>query len=208
MKCRIIAAACLFLSVGIADAQAQQAINAETISLRELAATVAERDRQYAQQFLAAKEALAVALVSQDKATAAAFAAAKEAVAAALAAQEKATAAAFAAANEAVKTAQVANEKRLDSVNEFRAQLKDQAATFVARSEVSVQFKSLTDKVEEIDARSIAERARYEGASNLWTVMAAAAGLLIGLAMAGLAIFRRLRRDEMNPDVPGIGRNA
>jgi len=46
-------------------------------------------------------------------------------------AQEKAVQAALNAAK-----AEQASEKRLDSVNEFRAQLRDQAGTFVTRSEL------------------------------------------------------------------------
>src|ERR1700720_1337658 len=114
-------------------------------SIRDyLLAIIAERDRQYAQRFEAQKHAVDAALIAQDKATAAAFQAAEKAVAAALAAQEKATAAAFAAANTAVVKADTANEKRLDSVNEFRAQLKDQANTFITKTEVEVRMKSVS----------------------------------------------------------------
>lgn len=51
-------------------------------------------------------------------------------------AQEKAVQAALNAAKDAVNKAEQASEKRLDSVNEFRAQLRDQAGTFVTRSEL------------------------------------------------------------------------
>lgn len=109
----------------------------DSVAIKEyLSQVIAERDRQYAQRFEAQQKAVDAALVAQDKATSAAFAAAKEAVAAALAAQERATNAAFTAANSAVTKAETANEKRLDSVNEFRAQLKDQAGNFVTRTEL------------------------------------------------------------------------
>jgi hypothetical protein len=51
-------------------------------------------------------------------------------------ASEKAILAALTAAKEAVNKAEIAQEKRLDSVNEFRGQLSDQAATFVTRTEL------------------------------------------------------------------------
>ena len=109
----------------------------QIVSLKEyIYQIISERDRQYAQRFEAQQKAVDAALVAQDKATSAAFAAAKEAVAAALAAQERATNAAFTAANSAVTKAEMANEKRLDNVNEFRGQLKDQAAGFVTRAEL------------------------------------------------------------------------
>lgn len=40
------------------------------------------------------------------------------------------------AMQEAVRVADAANEKRLDSVNEFRASLSDQQATFVTKEQV------------------------------------------------------------------------
>jgi hypothetical protein len=174
-------------------------INSETISVRELAAIIAERDRQYAQRFEAQQQAVNSALAAQDKATAAAFAAAEKAVAAALAAQEKATAAAFSAANTAVSKAELANEKRLDSVNEFRAQLKDQAATLATRTEVGVQIKALNDKIESIATSEAQIVARGEGAANLWIIIAGIAGLIIGLAMAGATLFRLRRREGPEP---------
>lgn len=50
-------------------------------------------------------------------------------------AQEKNMALTLTAADKALKTASEALERRLDSVNEFRAQLKDQTATFITRAE-------------------------------------------------------------------------
>ena len=50
-------------------------------------------------------------------------------------AQEKAVNAALAAADRAVVKAETAAEKLFDAVNEFRAQLKDQNATFLSRAE-------------------------------------------------------------------------
>ena len=152
------------------------------VSVRELAAIIAERDRQYAQRFEAQQQAVNSALQAQGKATAAAFAAAEKAVAAALAAQEKATQAAFAAANTAVSKAELAGEKRFDSVNEFRAQLKDQAATLSTRAEVAVQIKAVSDKLDLTSAAVNELRSRGEGASSLWMVIAGGIGLLIGLA--------------------------
>lgn len=50
--------------------------------------------------------------------------------------QDRAVSAALAAAEKAVAKAEIAAEKRFDAVNEFRGQLKDQAATFVTRTEL------------------------------------------------------------------------
>jgi len=61
---------------------------------------------------------------------------------------ERAVQAALAAAKEAVIKAETASEKRFEGVNEFRAQLSDQASTFLTRNEYLSAHKSLTDKVD------------------------------------------------------------
>lgn len=64
------------------------------------------------------------------------FQAIEDNVGIALTAQEAATAAALASVKEAGLKQETATEKRLESVNEFRGQLKDQAGTFVTRAEL------------------------------------------------------------------------
>src|SRR6185295_19908076 len=76
------------------------------------------------------------------------FEAQEKAVAAALAAQEKAVNAALTAADRAVAKAETAAEKRFESVNEFRAQLADQARNFLTTQEANIRFASLTEKVD------------------------------------------------------------
>lgn len=70
-----------------------------------------------------------------------------KAIDAALVAAERAVSAALEAAEKAVAKAEVASDKRFDSVNEFRAQLGDQANTFLARSEAEVRFSALTERL-------------------------------------------------------------
>lgn len=62
-------------------------------------------------------------------------------------AQEKAVNAALTAAKEAVSKAETSAEKRFDSVNEFRAQLSDQAATFMPRMESEQRMSTLDEKI-------------------------------------------------------------
>ncbi len=98
-------------------------------------------------------------------------------------AQEKAVAAALAAAEKAVTKAELAAEKRFDSVNEFRGQLKDQAANFATRNEIDIRFKSIEDKIQS------GKRDTTEGTRWLWGVLIGAAGLLtaiVALARPGL----------------------
>lgn len=101
-----------------------------------------ERGRRYAAQF-AAMQAIAV---EADKRYEQRFLAQQEAVQAALAAQEKAVNAALLAADRAVAKAEAASEKRFESVNEFRAQLSDQAANLMPRGEAEARFQATSEK--------------------------------------------------------------
>ena len=60
----------------------------------------------------------------------------------ALAEQKSALSAALEAVKEAGLKQETATEKRLESVNEFRGQLKDQASTFVTRAELLAAITS------------------------------------------------------------------
>ena len=58
----------------------------------------------------------------------------------------------FEAIERAVEKAEIATEKRFDAVNEFRAQLSDQAQTFTRREEMDEHFKSIEDKIADLKA--------------------------------------------------------
>lgn len=51
---------------------------------------------------------------------------------------------------DSVKTAYTSMEKRLESMNEFRTQLKDQAARFVTREEMESKIDNLVEKMESL----------------------------------------------------------
>jgi hypothetical protein len=106
------------MSTGISDQQPVVAM------LDYIEAMLREADRRYDQRYEA-----------QTIAVTAAFTAEQTAMQAALASAERAVTAALDAAGKAVDKAETAAEKRFDSVNEFRQQLADQAATFMPRSE-------------------------------------------------------------------------
>jgi len=57
----------------------------------------------------------------------------------------------------AVAKAEIATEKRFDAVNEFRGQLKDQAATLMPRAEVDTRFNALAEKIESIKTGSVVQ---------------------------------------------------
>lgn len=104
-------------------------------------------------------------------------------------AQEKAVAAALAAAKEATAKAESASEKRFDSVNEFRATLKDQQAMLAPRAEVDAKLQSIEEKIA-VNAVQVAQlNSRAEGVAQLWGFISVGLGIVI----AGAALFLRRR---------------
>lgn len=136
------------------------------LTIEQLYTLINERDRQYQQRF-----------EGQEKAVNAALIAAKEAVNAALA-----------AAKEAVNKAETANEKRLDNQNEFRGQLKDQAATLLPRNEADIRFKSIEGELKRISDAVISGTGRFEGVQWLWGILGGLFGGIITLIGVGLSL--------------------
>lgn len=89
---------------------------------------------------------------TQTKAVDAAFLAQQTAMQTALTAAERAVQTALLAAEKAVAKAEIAADKRFDSVNEFRAQLADQAATLMPRKEVEALFAEQIRQLAELRA--------------------------------------------------------
>lgn len=99
------------------------------------------------------------------------------AVTAALAAQKEAVAAALTAADRAVAKAETAAERRFDSVNEFRAQLADQATSFISRAEALLQIAANAEKIDALSARVDRSEGHSSGTSVAW-----------GWVVAGVAV--------------------
>jgi len=104
-------------------------------------------------------------------------------------AQQEATHAALIAAEKAVTKAETAAEKRLDSVNEFRGQLRDQAATFIPRSEVQIMINNLTTKINDLEAfqdKNIGSSLQHSRTQmqNNWFI-----GTIIGIIGLALAYY-------------------
>ncbi len=131
-----------------------------------------ERDKQYAQRFEAQQKALGDRFEAQQKA-----------LADALVAVESKGTVALAAAKEAVTKAEDASNKRFEGVNEFRKQLGDQALTFMSKDEGNARFKSLEDKVLNVERRLDDARSEGAGANNLWGYIIGVIGLLLALGM-------------------------
>jgi hypothetical protein len=98
----------------------------------------------------------------------------------------------------AVDKAEVSIEKRFDAVNEFRAQLGDQARTLMPRAEAEVLFKGIATRFEaenkvvgDLDARVIAMRSEQNGSGQGFKsgwALALGVGTLITLII-GIAAF-------------------
>ena len=110
--------------------------NSQNDAVKALADTLDERYATQTKAIDAAKE-------SQETAMHTAFEAADKAVQAALQSAEK-----------AVTKAEVATDKRFEAVNEFRAQLQDQANRFMPRSESDSNKSALNAKMDEHINRS------------------------------------------------------
>ena len=80
-------------------------------------------------------------------------------------ANDKSFTAALITAKEAVEKAEVANAKRFDSVNEFRGQLTDQAATFLTKDVSEQQFMRSAEDIDQV--RNDVSALRREWAGHL-----------------------------------------
>jgi crotonobetainyl-CoA:carnitine CoA-transferase CaiB-like acyl-CoA transferase len=103
---------------------------------------------------------------------------------AAFAAADKAVTAALLAAKEAVNKAEAAAEKRFESVNEFRAQLSDQAATFVPRGEADARFSALDEKLATALSHVDQDRGRGRGIEQIWAALIAVVAVAVAFYSA------------------------
>jgi hypothetical protein len=100
---------------------------------------------------------------------------------------------ALSTSKEAVNKSETATEKRFDSVNEFRGQLKDQAATLIPRSEADVKFAALDKEMKDLKDTQIAittalatSQGRSSGFSASWAI--AVSLVFAGLTFIGLLL--------------------
>lgn len=98
-------------------------------------------------------------------------------------AQEKAVASALQAAKEAVAKAEIAAEKRFDSVNEFRAQLSDQAGTFMPRLEAEQRIAQQAEKLDALASRMDSREGKSVGMGAFVPLLISGLGLLVAIGM-------------------------
>lgn len=163
------------LAPSLAFAQSPQAppsisqTTADAITVNQLMAIIAERDRQYSQRFDAQEKSTTLALAGAEKAVQAALIAAKE----------------------AVQKAEIAAEKRFDSVNEFRNTLKDQQLLLLTRAEGEARFKDIDRRLSELSEALTRRASEAKGASDLWAIIIAGFGILSILVGAYVALTSR-----------------
>ena len=105
----------------------------------------------------------------------------------------------FDAANHAVSVANGALEKRLDGMNEFRGQLRDQQATYATKSDVDLRLNAITEKLNRLQTRMDNAEGQVAGMGNLWGYMLGAAGL-------AFALFTLLNRRRNGPSRESQGK--
>ena len=108
---------------------------------------------------------------------------------------EKAVADALAAAEKAVIKAESASEKRFESVNEFRNTLKDQAATFITRTEVESRLTGLDQRIAKLDTETSAHIASQAGSGAVTGVLWGGA-IATAVVVVGGVILSMLRKRE------------
>jgi hypothetical protein len=101
-------------------------------------------------------------------------------------ATDEKTGLALTSSEKAVAKAEVATEKRFDAVNEFRGQLKDQAATLLPRAEANIEFNSLRKDLEEVKRSSLTSQGRASGFTASWGIAVSVA--LLAIALIGLLL--------------------
>lgn len=135
---------------------------------------------------------------TQTKAVDAAFLAQQTAMQTALTAAERAVATALLSAEKAVAKAEVAADKRFESVNEFRAQLADQANTFLSRSEALTTisavrteaeggFRRNQERIQELADRINTAEGNRSGSSESRTNQRSDSTIMVSIIMAFFA---------------------
>jgi hypothetical protein len=93
-------------------------------------------------------------------------------------------------ADKAVTKAETATEKRFESVNEFRATLSEQSATFLTRNEYDSAHTHLSQQVIALQDRLNLAEGRSRGASAIWVYALGAIATFTTVASLFLAFAR------------------
>ncbi len=84
----------------------------------------------------------------------------------------------FASARQAIDIANKDLDRRLEAMNEFRAQLTKQAESFLTIAAYEIKHDALMRRVDALEQEAAAHRSRQQGISNIWKVVVAVVGFL------------------------------
>lgn len=125
----------------------------------------------------------------------------QEALRTALDGSKTATDAALAAAEKATSKAEIAADKRFEAVNEFRAQLADQAATLISRAEAEARIDAIGERSElqitqlnamvgSMGSRLDRNEGRGAGLNAGWGYLVGVMGVLLAIAALAVALLK------------------
>jgi anion-transporting ArsA/GET3 family ATPase len=92
---------------------------------------------------------------------------------------------AMTAAEKANEKAEKASEKRFDAVNEFRAMVQDQQATFANKEQTEFRLTSIDDKFSDMDKRLAEGAGKMQGSILV-------GGIIAWMITTGIALFALL----------------
>lgn len=148
-------------------------------------------DLRYSQRFAAQEKALEIALQSVNRAMDIAISRVDKEFHEHLIQVREETKTAFMNSERAIQKAEVANEKRFDGINEFRGQLRDQAATFMPRTESISMHAATAEKISDIMTRLDRQEGRGSGLNSGWGLLLGAVGLLAAVVTIVFTLLRR-----------------
>jgi len=90
----------------------------------------------------------------------------------------------------AVTKAEAAHERRLEGMNEFRNQLKDQQQTFVDKSYYNSQHAILEEKIRDVKLYIDKLDARKEGGNIVWAYVVSGISLFLALLSFALTLIK------------------
>ena len=136
-------------------------------TVETLKALVDERDARYAKELASLK----TLMDERDVRYMGQFKASDTAVANTLAAQK-----------EAVTKAEIAVEKRLEGVNEFRAQLADQQRSLMPRQEAEVRLSATDARLKVAEENVMRFAATKSGGREMWAYIIGGVGVMLAVA--------------------------
>jgi hypothetical protein len=91
--------------------------------------------------------------------------------------------------NRAVSKAEAATERRFEAVNEFRAQLADQARAFMPRLEYEASYVNVDQRINNLKEKIDRIESTKQGGNATWTYVFASASLIALIISIGAIIF-------------------